>query len=108
MFFFATTDRPLEEPLIKWIAANEQSIIFGWWGLFGLAYTPFALFQNLCGGERRTVAEVLRDIHHPKQAPTWAHGSTPVVLYGMVGMFAIAIVVVGLMIVVAKLSHHAG
>lgn len=36
------------------------SLLFGWWGVpWGLIYTPQAIYRNLCGGYRQTIAELL-------------------------------------------------
>jgi hypothetical protein len=36
------------------------SALFGWWGFpWGFLYTPQAIYRNLCGGYRQTIAELL-------------------------------------------------
>jgi len=36
------------------------SLLFGWWGFpWGFIYTPQAIYRNLCGGYRHTIAELL-------------------------------------------------
>ena len=36
------------------------SLLFGWWGFpWGLLYTPQAIYRNLCGGYRETIAELI-------------------------------------------------
>jgi hypothetical protein len=36
------------------------SLLFGWWGFpWGLIYTPQAIYRNLCGGYRETIAELI-------------------------------------------------
>ena len=47
---------------------NLMTFLFGWWSIFGLAYTPIALYKNMVGKEQRRVAEVLYEIHHPEIA----------------------------------------
>jgi hypothetical protein len=44
------------------------TMFFGWWSLFGMIYTPEALYNNFSGGTKRTVAELLYDLHNPAQA----------------------------------------
>jgi hypothetical protein len=50
------------------IRCTVLTALIGWWSLFGLIYTPQALFDNFSGGTKRTVAEMLYDIHHPEEA----------------------------------------
>jgi len=50
------------------IRCTAITALAGWWSLFGLFYTPDALFTNFSGGTKRTVTEILYDLHHPVEA----------------------------------------
>lgn len=39
------------------------SLLFGWWGFpWGFIYTPQAIYRNLSGGYRQTIAELLNSV----------------------------------------------
>jgi hypothetical protein len=50
------------------IRCTALTALVGWWSLFGLYYAPDALFTNFSGGTKRTVTELLYDLHHPEEA----------------------------------------
>lgn len=173
MFFFSNYVRPTEEPLVKWIVANEdlirqgaaayegqvvtpQSVLvrydcvmsfilytgrtcsplmlmesekakstfirmtgltlcLGWWALFGIVYTPQALWTNFSGGDKKTVNEIL-ELAHPPEAPATTTkpavqknselkvlAAVPLFMFSMV---VLAFVVVGVAIVAKKISGH--
>lgn len=42
------------------LALTATSFLFGWWGFpFGFIFTPQAIYRNLRGGYKKTIAEIL-------------------------------------------------
>ena len=51
------------------VTATAITSLLGWWGIpFGLIFTPYCLFQNLKGGDRRTVESLIADLENPAKA----------------------------------------
>lgn len=54
--------RPGESAFVKSLPWTLLTLALGWWGFpFGLLFTPWALFENLAGGQDHTAA-VLADL----------------------------------------------
>ncbi len=51
------------------VTATAITSLLGWWGIpFGLIFTPYCLFVNLKGGDRRTVESLIADLENPAKA----------------------------------------
>jgi hypothetical protein len=163
MFFVSTYEKAKDQPLLKWIAGNDQLIeqgaasyqgqrvtknsnvtrygvvcscliatmrthtpflladseearaaalrstlvtaLFGWWALFGIGYTPITLIQNLRGGDKRTVEQVIYDLNHPDEAARKANQYRPVVPIIMIGMLLIGLLTFVVMIIMYGLRR---
>ena len=112
-----------EKAKSTFIRMTGLTLCLGWWALFGIVYTPQALWTNFSGGDKKTVSEIL-DLAKtlgPSEDPTTATtsasaataakkssglGVLPVVPLFMLGVVALAFVVVGIAIVAKKIIGH--
>ena len=67
--FFIMTSRFRSRYLVggnhvgEWLIFTLPTFLFGWWGFpWGFIFTPQALYRNLRGGYRLTVAELLANV----------------------------------------------
>jgi TonB family protein len=71
------------------VVATAITSLLGWWGIpFGVIFTPYCLFQNLKGGDRRTVESLIQDMENPAKAKSSGRDSY-LVLKFIGGAFAI-------------------
>lgn len=87
------------------LRASVVTALFGWWAPFGMGYTPVTLVQNLSGGEKTTVAQVLYDLHHPEEAARKANAPKPTMLYAMLAIFVGGLLIAAVMLVMYKLDR---
>jgi hypothetical protein len=90
------------------IRMTALTMCLGWWALFGVVYTPQALWTNFSGGDKKTVSEILEIINTPESAkkkdPSLA--VLPVVPLFMLGVVVFAFLAVGVAIIAHKITGH--
>lgn len=79
------------------LASTAVTLLAGWWGIpFGLVMTPFYLIRNLIGGERKTVASLIKFIESPEEvkkaqdANDYAVGKVLLAVLGVIVFLGVA------------------
>lgn len=103
-FIFITSWRTSEyflrgtpEQKISLLVSILITLLVGWWGIpFGLVMTPFYLIKNLLGGEKSTVADLIKIVEDPEavkkanDANDYAMGKAFIAVFGIIVFLGVA------------------
>lgn len=89
------------------VASTLLSLLVGWWGVpFGIIFTPFVVANNLWGGDKTTVTEILAIAENPDLAAKKTGNVGKVMLIFIFGVIGI-ILLLGLIFKIFALVNHA-